>query len=195
MITERDREIINFIHTIGYASITHIAGMFFLDGKYGYDSARKRLKLIKENSQYLRSARNFDTNELIYYPFDSKLKNISKHKIITLDYLCGLKKLGCDIQKIEIEKNFNNIIPDIFISFIFEDYKYYQLVEVQIRHDYVDINRFNDVMSTIYKQTNDTIPSIVIIQNTKKDYSLENETPMTVFQIDTKLKNIAKVLI
>lgn len=195
MITERDRDIINFIYDIGYASINHIADMFFPNQNYNYDLARKRLKKIKENSNYLKCIRNYDTNQLVYLPYESKLKNITKHKTVALNYLCGLKKLGCVMQKIELEKSFNNIIPDIFISFEFNGYRYYQLVEVQLRHDFVDINRFDNVMDNILQETNNIVPNVVIIQNTGKDYSKENKTPMDIIQLNLKLDDIAKVLI
>ncbi|NFH01618.1 hypothetical protein FC831_15350 [Clostridium botulinum] len=196
MITDRDKEIINFIDKIGFATIKNITDMYFTNNRYGYDSARKRLKKISEMGEYIKHFKNSETNELIYIPYESKLKRVSIHNIKVLEYLCDLKVLGCDIKEIELEPVFDSIKPDAYVCFEFNNFLYSQLVEVQIRHDYVDLKRFKkpEVIKSIYEKMKDVSPRIIIIQDTNKDYEKDNDTEFKIIQLYTDLRDVAKVL-
>lgn len=195
MITDRDREIINFIYDIGFITIEQAGKIFFTDSKVSYDLARNRLKKLVKQGLYLKSIRNTETKQLLYAPKESRLKRVSKHDLLVLDYLAELKVLGCEIEVIEIEKDYGGIIPDAYIKFIFNGYRYHQLLEIELRHDYVDINRFNTVKDKILEETNNVLPTIVIIQDTNKDYSVDNKTDMGIVQVKTHLSDVAKVLL
>lgn len=195
MITSKDREIINFIGEIGFSTINQIAKVFYSHSNYDYDLARKKLKKISKESNYLKSIRNSETNQLIYIPYESKLKKISKHNILIVDYLTHIKELGVEIEYMEIEKDFDGVIPDLFLKFTFNGNRYCQLVEVELRHDFVDINRYKEKKDLILAETNGYYPDIVIIQNTRKDYEKDNETPMKVINIKTDLSDLPKVLL
>ena len=196
MITDRDIKIISFIENIGYATINHINLMFFSNSKYGYDLARKRLKKISEMGKYIKAISNKETSELIYIPFDSKIKGVSIHNIKVIDYVCNLNKLGCTINMIELEPVFNTIKPDAYLQFEFNGYLYHQLVEVQMRHDVVDLTRFVpfDTVDSILQKTDNVMPNIIIIQNTNKDYEKDNITQFSIIQLSLDMENIAKVL-
>lgn len=197
MITDRDKEIINFIDKIGYVSIQNIQDMFFTNSRYGYDGARKRLRKIEEMGEYVHHFKNQETNEIIYVPYKSKLKRVSIHNIKVLNYITKLATLGCKITNVEIEPVFNNIIPDAIVCFEFNNYRYYQMIEVQIRHEYVDLNRFKDIetVNAILDYTNNVMPRIIIIQDTKRDYEKDNDTEFNIIHIGLSLDDIAKVLI
>ena len=195
MITDRDREIINFIYDIGFITIEQAGKIFYSDSKVSYDLARRRLKKIATSSDYIKRFTNGETRQVIYVPKESKLKKLSKHDILVIDYLAELKSLGADIERIEVEKDFGGVIPDAMISFIFGGYRYYQLLEVELRHGYVDVNRFILIIDKILRETNNVLPSIIIIQNTNKDYSKDNKTDMNIVQLKTSLEDVAKVLI
>lgn len=194
MITDRDKNIISFIEDIGYATITNIAEMFFNNSKYSYDLARKRLlKLYKSNN--LKKIHNFDTNEIVYLPYDSKRKSVSFHDIKLINYITKLSMLGCKINKVLIEPIFNNIKPDALISFELKGYMYYQLIEVQLRHAGVNLNRFknNDTINSILKESDNVAPKLIIIQNTNRDYEKENDTIFPITKINTDMDNILDV--
>lgn len=194
MITDRDREIINFIDNIGFSTINHIAQLFFTASKVGYDLARRRLKKIKDTTTYIKSIKNSETNEIVYLPYDSNKKRITKHDLMVIDYLCNLKRVDCDIEMVELEKQFENVIPDALVSFKFNGYRYYQLLEIELRHDYVDVNKYAKVVDLILKETNDVLPSLIIVQDTKHDYTKDNKTTFPVYQMYTDMSEIAKVL-
>lgn len=196
MITDRDKEIIDFIELIGFSSINNIANMFFTNQKYSYDLSRRRLKKISEMGKYLKSFRNSETNEIIYIPCDSKIKRISIHNVKILEYICKLKTLGCEIKETEIEPIFGNTIPDAFVKFEFERIEYNQLLEVELRHDYVDLKRYKkpEVINSILERTEGYAPDLVIVQDTNKDYNKENDTDFRLYQLKTSLDGLAKVL-
>jgi hypothetical protein len=196
MLTQRDRKIINFIDNIGYATISNIADMFFSKNKFSYDLARKRLKKIKEFEVYIKSFNNQETNETVYVPCNSSKKKVSIHDIMVLNYACKLKLLNCDIENIELQPQFNNVIPDSLIQFTFNGYRFHQLIEMQIRHSLIDLDRYNKqgVMESIMDKTNNTVPKLIIIQDTKINYADNNHTPMDIVQMDTTMEDIAKVI-
>ena len=195
MITDRDRDIINFIYDIGFITIEQTGKLFFTDSKVPYDLARNRLKKLVKQDLYIKAIRNTETKQLLYVPKESKLKRVSKHDLLVLDYLAELKCLGCEVETVEVEKDFGGIIPDAYVRFVFNGYRYHQLLEIELRHDYVDINRFNKVKDKILNETNNILPNIVIIQDTNKDYSVDNKTDMETVQLRANLNDIAKVLL
>jgi hypothetical protein len=196
MLTPRDREIISFIDNIGYATISNIADMYFSQNKFSYDLARKRLKKIKDMGEYIKCFQNQETNETIYVPYNSSKKKLSIHDVMVLNYACKLKLLGCNVDNIELEPIFCNIKPDALIQFTFNGYRFHQLIEMQIRHNLIDIDRYNKqgVMESIMDKTNETVPKLIIIQDTKINYADNNTTCMDIVQMDTSMKDIAKVI-
>lgn len=195
MITKRDREIINFIEKYGFLTIEQAAKIFF-NTKSGYDLSRRRLKKIEESADYIKAIKNTETNQLVYMNTESKIRRVSKHDLLVMDYIANLVEFGADFENIEVEKNFNNeVIADAFLKFKLGDYRYFQLLEIQLRHDYVDVNRYNSVMQEILKETNNIIPTLIIVQNTNHNYNKENETDMEIVQLDTELTDIAKTVI
>lgn len=196
MLTERDREIISFIDNIGWATINNISNMFFSDNKFSYDLARKRLKKIKEMGDYIKCFINSETTETIYVPYGSTKKKVSIHDVMVLNYICKLKLLGCTIDKTELEPVLGNIKPDALVQFTFNGYRYPQIIEMQIRHNLIDLDRYNNdgVMESILDRTNNTIPKLVIIQNTKINYADNNPTQLDIVQMDTSMWDIAKVM-
>lgn len=197
MLTPRDREIISFIDDIGYATISNIASLFFSQNKFSYDLARKRLKKIKDIGDYIKSFVNSETTETIYVPYNSNKKKVSIHDIMVLNYACKLKLLGCNIENIELEPMFNNVVkPDALVQFTFNGYRFHQLIEMQIRHNLIDLDRYNKqgVMDSILDRTNNTIPKLIIIQDTKINYSDNNPTQLDIIQMDTSIEDIAKVI-
>lgn len=194
MITDRDIKIINFIYDFKFITISQCGDIFFPNNKSKYDGARHRLKKIEKTKRYIKHIFNEETKEKIYIPIGSKEKKIKMHRIKLIDYIAALSSIGAKIKTIEIEPNFNNIKPDAYITFVFDKKLFHQLIEIELRHDYVDINRFKPVLGYILQKTNNVRPTIVIIQDTNKDYNTDNFTGLQVIQLNTKLREIAKVI-
>lgn len=195
MITKKNLEVINFIYSTGYATIDQIAKIFYNHSKYAYDMARRDLNKILREDKYLRMFRNSPTNQNIYTPIESKISKISYHNVKALDYLANLKGLGVEIEKVEREKDLGGVIPDLYVVFTFNGCRYYQLVEIQTRHESVDVNRYLKVEDVINSLSNGNPSDLVIIQNTRKNYDDENQTNLKIIQLDLDMSEIAKVLI
>lgn len=202
MLTSRDREVISFIYNVGYSTISNIADMYFSKDEFGnrikfsYDLARKRLKKIKEMGDYLKSFTNLESNETVYVPFNSNKKKVSIHDIMVLNYACKLTTFGCKLDSIELEPIFNGIKPDAMIIFTINNTQYYQVVEMQIRHNLIDLDRYTKegVMNSILERTDGYIPRLIIIQDTKIRYSENNPTNMEIIQMDTGMWDLGKVV-
>ena len=194
MITDRDREIINFIDKIGFSTINHIADLFFNGNNFSYDLARRRLKKIRDNGNYLKSVYCSEINKLIYIPINSKKTSVKIHDIKLVDYLIKLKKLGCNIKEFEMFPKFNNVVPDMLVRFEFDGYEYYQIVEIQLRHDNVDVNRLSkeENIKCILDRCDNTLPTLVVIQDTRYDYN-NLDTPYYIIKINTDMNNIGKI--
>jgi hypothetical protein len=196
MLTPRDREIISFIDSVGWATIQNISDLYFSNNKFSYDLSRKRLKKIKEMGEYIKSFQNQETNETVYVPYNSNKKKVSIHDIMVLNYACKLTTFGCKLDSIEMEPVFNGIKPDSMVIFTIDNTQYYQLIEMQIRHNLIDLDRYTKtgVMESILSKTDGYIPRLIIIQDTRIKYSDNNPTMMEIIQMDTSMWDIGKVL-
>lgn len=194
MITKRDREIISFIYDFGFITIQQCSKIFYRNCISAYDLARRRLSKIEANGNYIKSKQNTETKQILYVPKDSSLKGISIHDKLIIDYLAELYYLGADIENCFIEKNYDGVIPDAVIVFTLGSYRYYQILEIQLRHDIVDISRYEKALQTILQDTNNTIPTIIIVQDTRKDYYKDNKTDFDIIQIKTDLKGVGATL-
>lgn len=195
MITKRDRKIINFIEDYGCITIKQCGDMFFSNNKSCYDGARLRLKEIERTKSYIKHIFNAETKEKVYIPINSKAKNFKKHKLLVIDYITSLKKMGVTFARIDLEYDLGGVKPDAFLIFKFNNKVYFQLLEVQLSHKLVDINRYNSVKVKIAKETKKHRPAIIIVQNTKYDYNKNNTTGFNVIKINTKLEELARVVI
>ena len=117
MITKRDRDIINFIYDFGFITIEQCSKIFYKDCSSAYDLARRRLKKISENGNYIKPKLNTETKQTLYVPKDSTLKGITLHNRLILDYLAELHYIGAVIENVYIEKEYNGVIPDAVLIF------------------------------------------------------------------------------
>ena len=80
--------------------------------------------------------------------------------------------------------------------FIIQFHIYFELLAIQLRHDYVNISKFKkeDTINAILDRTNDVYPKVIIVQDTKKDYNKDNDSDFEIVQLDLSMNDIAKVL-
>ena len=194
MITKRDRKIIEFIEQQKFITIRQCADIFFTKNESRYDGARFRLKAIEKTGNYIKHIFNAETKEKIYVPLDSKDKKIKKHRLLLVDYIAALTRMGAEVIRAQTTPKFGDYEPDALIIFKYESRIYYQLLEIELRHDFVDVNRFKLVTGIIQKAFKGVLPILVIIQDTKKDYEKTNTTLLKIAQLDTKLNNVHKVI-
>ncbi|MGL5647846.1 MAG: hypothetical protein ACRDDY_08340 [Clostridium sp.] len=195
MITKKDTDIINYIYSAKFATIEQIGYIFFNHSKYAYDMARRELNKILREDKYIRMFRNTATNQNVYVPIESSMRKLSLHNIKAMDYLARLKNLGVELEKVEVEKEINGVIPDLYVIFKFNGARYRQVIEIQTRHEVADINKYIKIENILNELAEGHQTDIIVVQNTNKNYSEVNETNLKVIQLDLDLTQIAKVLL
>lgn len=123
MIKERDREILNFLTTFRGLTISQANRLFFKS----YNYAQKRLKQL-EDENLIRSYFNKVLNEKVYI-----LENkISTHDLLVIELYSRLIELGCKVIDIKTQYRCykNQLRPDGFITFQYEDDIYFYFIEV-----------------------------------------------------------------
>lgn len=194
MITQRDRMIYNHISKYNFATIEQIQKLFFKDQKYGYDVARRRLNLLVKN-EYLKSTRNYATNQNIYY-ISNDYKKVSLHSMLLMNYYAELVNSGAEIITFEKEKEFaeGKVRTDGFCIFIFNGFKYYQVIEVHASNNKLNMKKYEDDMikAELLGLCNNVLPNLILIDDVLRSGPVEVKD-MEVVQLDFSLDEFPKV--
>lgn len=163
MITERDKNIINFLKEVSVADTKSISILFF---NSGLRRCQQRLKLLCDN-RYIKSFREDVHSQYIYY-INRKPKNW-RHKIIFSRMLAALELRGINVIKYKTPLKINKVIADGFIAINVKGINKIYLVEVDITK-YFDLNKYLDLYySREWKQYFPVMPSILCISNKRID--------------------------
>ncbi|MDP4143103.1 MAG: hypothetical protein Q8936_01290 [Bacillota bacterium] len=168
ILTKRDISILKFVEQYGSISINQCSKIFFSENKYAYYQARRRLKLL-QNWKHLNRYRRDMRSETIYY-IDKKL---SYHSLKVLDVLAELISLGAKIknfmQEYTIHTENKDYRVDALAEFIFKDYWYTMIIEVDMSNFTSSKKLFainnSQHFQEKYKNTGEDIfPSVLIIR-------------------------------
>lgn len=178
MLMDRDKAILRFIEDYGGITIGICSKVFYKGHKYGYDEARKRLKILKTMVK-LNSYKNSVTNELIY----GRGKVISPHRVFVLDYYANLINIGCEIIEFAIEPKFmdGKYYGDGYFVYKFLDNIYLNVLEVDLTH-LCNLKKYEEIYSCgeiqeRYKDWGDNIfPQIVVMRGNMegRKYNTDN---------------------
>ena len=111
MLTERDINIVNFIHEVGLATTQQICDLFFKDVSKTVLS--RRLNHLV-NYSYLKRIRVKELNNSYMYYIDSKPKHLV-HELIGTSFYVALANTGYHILRFIRNKRLGNCIIDIII--------------------------------------------------------------------------------
>lgn len=196
MITDRDRSIFNHIEKFNFATIENIQKCFFKEQKYGYDVARRRLNLLVKN-EYLKCSRNYATNQNIYY-LDAAYKKPSLHAVLLMNYYSELVNSGANVIHFEKEKDIydGKVRADGFGIFEFNGYKYYQVVEVHVSHNKLNLEKYKDeeVRNDLLKICNGVLPNLIVIDDVIRNSTVEIKD-IELVHLDFTLEGFPKVFI
>lgn len=194
MITERDRMIYNHIDKYNFATIEQIQKIFFREQKYGYDVARRRLNLLVKH-EYLKCSRNYATNQNIFY-IDNNYRKVNIHSMLLMDYYSELISNGAEVISFEKEKEFagGKVRSDGFCIFIFNGFKYYQIIEVHASHNKLNVKKYEDeeVRNELLALCNNVLPNLILIDDTLRQGTVEVKD-MEIVQLDFNLDAFPKV--
>ena len=196
IITSRDKLILNHIEKYKFTTISQIADIFFKDRKYSYDIARKRLNLMVKEEK-LFAIKDYKTGLNIYSL--NKIKNPSHSDILLMDFHSKLISEGCEIIFFEKEYNMQDgkIRSDGFCAFKCCNYIMYLFIEVQLRHAYPDIKKYENLYESGEFQNKfdtDVFPTVVVISDVQ--YSTPpSSNIINVVEFDTTFNEFPKLFI
>ncbi|WP_231293878.1 MULTISPECIES: replication-relaxation family protein [Thermoanaerobacterium] len=174
MLTERDQKIIQFIETVGVASIKQIQKVFF-KSKQGAEISRRRMNEIIKYSKVKRSRNSF-ANEYVYYINSYKYLN---HALAVTDFYIKLLEYGGEIKIFNREFKINNSRSDAFIRYHLKDKAYLFFLEVHFSNAF-NMQKYIDIYNSREWVILGTFPRLVIY--TDKDIKI-GEVPFKVFII------------
>lgn len=170
MITERDRIVLKHIDEFGYITLKQAVLIAYNNIGYGYDYARRRMNKLRQQWK-LKCHRSLILNCNIYY-FDDTKKNPSLHRNLSMEYYCKLISCNANIEYFKREvvwaENTNyRCISDICCIFTLGNTRYYNLVEINVSHNKLNLHRFDHVLPYVKQGFNkNVVPTLVLIDDT-----------------------------
>lgn len=161
MLTNRDKEILQWIHEYDVLTINQAKYLFF---NGAYDNARRRLRTL-EQQEILNSYICKDSKEKVYYT--NKKRN--QHDIYVIDCIVKLISLGCNILEVKLKPSYLNgeLVPDAFIKFGLGDDLYLVFLEVDYRYA-TELLKFKSLYERLYKEKDkheeflNTFPIVIV---------------------------------
>ena len=161
MLTNRDKEILQWIHEYDVLTINQAKYLFF---NGAYDNARRRLRTL-EQQEILNSYICKDSKEKVYYT--NKKRN--QHDIYVIDCIVKLISLGCNILEVKLKPSYLNgeLVPDAFIKFGLGDDLYLVFLEVDYRYA-TELLKFKSLYERLYKEKSEheeflnTFPIVIV---------------------------------
>jgi hypothetical protein len=188
MLTSKDNKILEFVNEYGGITIQQAHKLFF-NTKYGYDTARRRLKLLEE-AEFIKVSRDFVTDLKIYYTH----KKPSSHSIILLNFYCELISKGAEVILFQREFKVIGARADALIIYKINGLGKIILVEVDLQHK-TKISKYDKCFESKYfQQKYNTFPLIVIIEQRQRAEKRE-EKKYRVIRIGYGYNNIERVLL
>lgn len=165
-MTDRDMQIIEFIHEVRLATTQNIYDLFFNDVSKTVMSRRLN-HLIDYN--YLKRTRIKELNNSFMYYIDSKPKHLV-HELIGTNFYVALTNLGFDVIRFARNKKVGTCIADIIVIATFNDKEEVFFVEVQRHFNHITkcTDKYKELYySNAWKEVFDEFPKIVVISDMK----------------------------
>lgn len=203
ILTDRDKDVLNIIYKVGFATIRDIAKLYFNNN---YDHARIRLKKLADAGRYIKAIRNIENERatyksqqgIIYIPIDSSRRKIKRHDLKLMEYISNFAGTGIEVVGVARELKLDNAVIDALLKIKYtknnKEIFAYQLIEIQCRHAKVDVDRLESkkVLEEILEATAGYKPKLIIIQDANYDY--KNRKSFDVCKIKTDFKDFYKII-
>ena len=189
MKSKGDLYILDFVDEFGGITIEQ-AKLMFYNTKYGYDTAKRRLKkLVEEN--YLKVAKDFLTQKNVYY----SIRKPSSHKIILLDLYSKLSSLTeTEVIYFEPEYTIQNKRADAMLVIKSSGVAKMLLVEVDINNKTKEDKYLNIYNSGELQSKYGAFPLIVIIEKQSIRKRKIKKMPFSVIRFCYEMKDIEKIV-
>jgi hypothetical protein len=199
MITAKDRQLLRHIDEFGFITIEQARKMAFFHMERGYEYARQRLQRLCNVENRLKIVNNTATKTKVFMDVDSKLKNISMHRIYTMNLYCNLIGAGAEIEQFKLEKEWNEgkVRSDAFCVFLLNNgnhkYRFRLLVETNTSNNKLNLKKYDDIREEILLACNNQLPRIVLIDD--RDHNEYDTQLYQVVKLDYKTTNLQNLFI
>ena len=169
ILTDRDKEIIQFLKDFKVATTTTISDLYF---NSSLRPCQRRLKYLYEHG-YIKSYQENVISEKIHYV---KRKPINlKHALILSQFIAQLKINNIEILKYKVPYKISNVIADAFIAIRINSQNYIYFVEVENTKKF-DLNKYEKLYySRYWKEMFPIFPGIIVITDKKVDINRKFE--------------------
>lgn len=180
VITERDKEIIQFLKDFKVATTTTIADIYF---NSSIRPCQRRLKHLSEHG-YIKSYQENIITEKIHY-VRKKPVNL-KHALILSEFIAKLKINNIEILKYKVPYKIDNVIADAFIAIKVNNQNYIYFVEVENTKKF-DLDKYEKLYySRTWKDIFPIFPGIIVIS----DKQVKNNNKFNIINIKLDLKDL-----
>lgn len=163
VLTDRDKEIIQFLKDFKVATTTTIAQIYF---NCSLRPCQRRLKYLCEHG-YIKSHQENVITEKIHYV---KRKPVNlKHALILSCFIAELKINNIEILKYKVPYKLDNVIADAFLALRINNKNSIYFVEVENTKKF-DIGKYEKLYyGRAWKDIFPIFPNIIVISNKKID--------------------------
>ena len=189
-LTDRDINIVNFIHEVGLATTKNINDLFFSDVSRTVLSRRLN-HLVDYN--FLKRIRVKELNNSYMYYIDSKPKHLV-HELIGTSFYVALSNLGFNIIRFMRNKKLGNCIIDIIVIAEINGSEEVFFVEVQRHFNHITkcTDKYKELYySNTWKEVFEEFPKVVVVSDMKY---LPRYSEFEVLKIKTDCSDINKLL-
>lgn len=138
MITDRDENMLHWLCEFRLATTNQINELFYKN----INICNKRLlKLCKD--KVISRTKDPYSKQYIYYTKKPKSFVQLKHYYMRNDFYINLIRIGCKIERYSVEQQMGSIIPDLCISFYYNDLRYMFFVEIERSERKIDVQKYN----------------------------------------------------
>ncbi|MCU9808383.1 replication-relaxation family protein [Paraclostridium sp. AKS46] len=161
VLTDRDKEIIQFLKDFKCATTATISNMFF---NSSLRPCQRRLKYLCEHG-YINSYQENVITEKIHY-VGRKPINL-KHALILSEFIAKLKINNIEILKYKVPFKIENLIADAFIAIKKDNKNYIYFVEVENTKQF-NLSKYEQLYyNRAWKDVFPVFPGIIVISDRK----------------------------
>lgn len=180
ILTERDKEIIQFLKDFKVATTTIIADLYF---NSSIRPCQRRLKYLYEHG-YIKSYQETVITEKIHY-VRKKPTNL-KHALILSEFISKLKLNNIEVIKYKVPYKLDNVIADAFIAIRVNNKNLIYFVEVENTKQF-DLEKYEKLYySRNWKEVFPIFPGIIVISDRK----VNKNSIFNIIDIKLDLSNI-----
>lgn len=180
ILTDRDKEIIQFLKDFKVATTTTISEIYF---NSSVRPCQRRLKYLSEHG-YIKSYQETVITEKIHY-IRKKPVNL-KHALILSEFIAKLKLNNIEVIKYKVPYKLDNVIADAFIAIRVNNKNNIYFVEVENTKKF-DLDKYEKLYySRMWKEIFPVFPNIIVI--TDKKVTINNK--FNIIEIKLDLSNL-----